>query len=213
MNQLHLARFVSAMLVCGLSACNRDRTGESLIGRSISQVEIRYAGERTVDERRLRNFISSNPGDSFTPERINSDVKSLYESGLVDDVRFLIEPDGDSVRIIAEVSTRPSFGPPFCIGNTAYSDKRLAEASGLTKEHPITVDALEEARQKLTAFYFSGGYVDAEVVCRAFQGGVPSPEDFIFVVDEGSKVPQGSAETKEAQQDAPEQPLPAAKFR
>jgi len=200
MNQQNIAKIVATALICGLSACEREKASVSLYGRSISQVEIRYAGERTADEVRLRRFILSKPGDSFTSEAIDSDVKSLYESGLVDDVRFLAEPDGPRVKLIAEVTTRPPSGPPLCIGNTAYSDKRLAEASGLTKDRPITINELEKARKKLKMFYISRGYLDAEVVCRAFQGGDPSPEDYLFVVDEGATIPQASTEIIEAQQ-------------
>ena len=129
-------------------------------------------------------------GDEITPEALDSDIKSLYESGLVDNVRFFAEPDGDSVKLIAEISTHRPFGPPFCRGNTAYSSLALSEASGLDKEHMVTVESLERARLKLKTFYVSRGYIDAEVVCRAFNGGEPRPDDFIFVIDEGSTVPQ-----------------------
>jgi outer membrane protein assembly factor BamA len=167
MNQSQIAMVIAGILACGLSACDKEDTAGALEGRTVSAVQIRYTGNRVIDEVRLDNLISTKPGDRFTREAIDADVKSLYESGMVNDVRFLAEPDGDSVRLIAEVSTRPPFGPPFCIGNTAYSDKSLAEASGLTKERPITIEGLEKARQQLKAFYVGRGYLDAEVICRA----------------------------------------------
>ena len=190
----------AAVVACVLSGCDREKSNKSLYGRKISDLEVRYIGDNTVEEKRLRTLITSKPGDRFTIAAIDLDVKALYESGLVDEVRFLSEPDGDAVRLIAEVSTRTPFGPPFCIGNTAYSDKSLAEASGLTTERPITTEGLEKARLQLKAFYVGRGYLDAEVTCRAFQGGDPSPEDYVFVVDEGATVPQASTGEKEAQQ-------------
>jgi outer membrane protein assembly factor BamA len=190
-------------MVCVLSGCDREKPSESLYGLFISKIEFRYQGDRTVEEQRLRAFVISKPGDRFTPEAIDSNVKSLNESGLVEDVRFLSKPEGNAVLLIAEVSTRRPFGPPFCIGNTAFSDKNLAGASGLTKDRKVTIEELEKARQKLKAYYVSHGYLGAQVVCRAFQGGDPSPEDYVFVVDEVATIPQASTEEKEAQQDAP----------
>jgi outer membrane protein insertion porin family len=187
MKQRHITQIFAALMACALSGCDREKASGSFHGRSISKIEFRYQGARTVEEQRLRSFVISKPGDLFTPDAIDSDVKSLYESGLVDDVRFLAEPDGAAVRLIAEVTTRRPFGPPFCIGNTAYSDKTLAEVCGLTKDLAITLEELEKSRQKLKAFYVSHGYPEAEVECRAFNGGDPSPEDFVFVVVEGEQ--------------------------
>lgn len=105
MTQSHIAFFIAGMLACGLSACYRGDAVGALEGRPVSVVQIRYRGARVIDEVRLDNFISTKPGDRFTRETIDADVKSLYKSGMVSDVRFLAEPDGDSVRLIAEVST------------------------------------------------------------------------------------------------------------
>jgi outer membrane protein assembly factor BamA len=199
MNQPLIATIIAGMLACGLSACVLVKTNGSLDGRSISSIQIRYVGKRTIGEDRIRSFISTKQGDKLTPEMIESDMMSLYESGLVDDVRFIAEPDGDTVRLIVEVSPHGS-GPPLCIGNTVFSDRRLSDASGITKDRTITVESLETARNSLREYYVNHGYVNAEVACRAFNGGDPTPEDYIFVVEEGSPPPQPAAET-EAQQD------------
>jgi outer membrane protein insertion porin family len=187
MKQRHITQIFAALMACALSGCDREKASGSFHGRSISKIEFRYQGARTVEEQRLRSFVISKPGDLFTPDAIDSDVKSLYESGLVDDVRFLAEPDGAAVRLIAEVTTRRPFGPPFCIGNTAFSDRRLADATGLSKERPITVESLKVARNSLKDYYVDHGYPEAEVECRAFNGGDPSPDDFVFVVVEGEQ--------------------------
>ena len=110
----------------------------------------------------------------------------------MDDVRVLAEPADGALRLIYAVTPRPPFGPPFCIGNTAFSDKRLAEASGLSENDLITVESLEAARKKIRAHYVMHGFADVEVVCRAWDGRSPRPEDYIFEVDEGLRVPKPS---------------------
>ena len=194
MKPRRITQIFTAVMACWLIGCDREKTSELLYRRNISELEVRYMGDRSVEEKRLRAFIVSKPGDRFTKEMIDTNVKLLYESGLVDDVRFLSEPDGHEVRLIAEVSAHIPSGPPFFTGNTVYSDKILAKASGLTKGLPNTIEELEEAQRKLKAYYVDHGYLDTEVVCRAFQGGDPSPEDYIFVIHEGHTVPQISTE-------------------
>ncbi len=186
MNRSHIALVLAATMAICLTACDKDKSANQFDGRSISHIEIRLTGEKWVDEHRIRTLIVSKPGDKYTPEALDADIKSLFESGLVDDVRFLAELDGERVRLIAEVSARPGFGPPFCIGNTAFSDKRLGDASGLSKERPITVESLMVAKGRLKDYYVKHGYPDVTVECRAFNGGDPSPDDLTFVVVEGS---------------------------
>jgi outer membrane protein insertion porin family len=70
-------------------------------------VTIRYRGAKTVNEDLLRNQMTSKAGSPYRAENLDKDITALYESGLVDDVRFLAEPVGDSVNLIAEVTTRP----------------------------------------------------------------------------------------------------------
>jgi outer membrane protein assembly factor BamA len=196
MKQRYFTKIFVALLVCLMPACNQDVAKDSMIGRTISEVEIRYTGDVTVSAARLKSLISSKSGSIYTHDSIDADVKALWDSGLVDDARFLVEAEGDSVRLIAEVSTRRPMGPPFCIGNSTYSDGELFEASGLPMTDVVSVEPLETARQKIKAFYITRGFVDVEVACRAFKGGDPSPQDYLFVVDEGSTVPQDSAQSK-----------------
>lgn len=181
-----LRLMLAAALACGLVGCGGGEKEVSFEGKTISQIEIRYAGRRTFGEQRLKNLIAVKPGDRYEAATLDTAIKTLFESGLVDDVRFLAEPEGDSVKIIAEITTRPPMGPAFCIGNTIFSDQTLARECGLKSGDEVTAEAIEAARKKLEAFYVSRGYADVVVTSRSFAGGDPSPDDFIFVVEEGS---------------------------
>ena len=60
-------------------------------GKKISEVSIRYVGKKTVDEARLRNLMSTKAGSIYRSENLDNDIKTLYESGLVDNVKFLAD--------------------------------------------------------------------------------------------------------------------------
>lgn len=168
-------------------------------GDQIGVVEVRFDGATDIDPVRVTSYLKLTNGSTYTADAVDDDIRALYESGLVDDVRVLAEPVEGDLRFIYTVTPRPPFGPPFCIGNTAFSDKRLAESSGLGVNDPITAESLEAARKKIQTHYVDHGYADAEVVCRAGAGGKPSPGDYIFEVDEGPRTPDPSNENQEAQ--------------
>ena len=160
--------------------------GVNYEGKKITDVEIRYRGKKTVDEAALRNSMSTRAGQVYSLERLDADIKSLYESGKVDDVRWLAEPAGDGVKLIAEVATRPDLDSVGFAGNTVFSDKKLAKESKLKSGGSLSDEQILTARRNIETYYQGYGYPDVSVKHRmqpADDGGV----SLIFLIDEGIK--------------------------
>ena len=156
-------------------------------GKNISEVTIRYRGAKTVDEDRLRNLMASKAGTTYRAESLDNDIKSLYESGLVDDVRFLAEPVGGSVKLIAEVTTRPGLGGVGFVGNTIFTDQKLAKESKMKAGGALSDEQILEARRNIEKYYQGSGYPDVTVTHRTQATGQEGLSDLIFVIDEGAK--------------------------
>lgn len=156
-------------------------------GKNITEVSVRYRGAKTVDEARLRDLMTSRSGTQYRSENLDKDIKALYESGLVDDVRFLAEPVGGSVRLIAEVTTRPGLGGVGFVGNAIFSDQKLAKESKLKAGGALSDEQILEARRNIEAYYQGYGYPDVTVTHRTQGTGQEGLSDLIFVIDEGTK--------------------------
>lgn len=156
-------------------------------GKSITEVTVRYRGAKTVDEARLRDLMTSKSGTPYRSENLDKDIKALYESGLVDDVRFLAEPVGASVRLIAEVTTRPGLGGVGFVGNSIFTDQKLAKESKLQAGGALSDEQILEARRNIEAYYQGYGYPDVTVTHRTQATGQEGLSDLIFVIDEGTK--------------------------
>ena len=140
-------------------------------GMRISKVKILYHGQKSVDEIRIRNLISSKPGSLYSADRLDSDIKSLWESGLVEDVRFFGTPCGGAVILTAEVTPHPTCDSRFLIvGNTVFSDKKIAAASGLTplfkSNARINSKAIADAGRKIEQLYQHQGFKDVKASCN-----------------------------------------------
>ncbi|MEI6179091.1 MAG: POTRA domain-containing protein [Verrucomicrobiota bacterium] len=131
--------------------------------------------------------MHSQPGTELKSSQIDADIRTLYESGLVDDVRFLAKPDGLAVRLIAEVTLRHSFGPSVFVGNTLFSDQRLAKETLLKLGTTLTHEELRTACREIETFYHNNGYPNAKATVTSFKGGKPTPDDFIFRIEEGAQ--------------------------
>ncbi len=156
-------------------------------GKNISEVEIRYNGPKTADEARLRNLMTSKAGAQYRSENLDTDIKSLYESGLVDDVRFLAEPVGGSVKLIAEVTTRPFLDGVGFVGNTIFTDQKLAKETKLKAGGTLSDEQILEARRNIEKYYQGYGYPDVTVTHRTQAGAQAGHADLVFIIDEGTK--------------------------
>ena len=123
----------------------------------------------------------------YRAERLDSDIKTLFESGLVDDVRFLAEPVGNNVRVIADVLTRDQISGVGFVGNTIFSDQKLAKETKLKAGGTMSDAQILEARRNLETYYQGYGYPDVLISHRTQATEQQGSSDLIFVIDEGAK--------------------------
>jgi len=155
-------------------------------GKNITSVEIRYRGSKTVDEAAIRSRLSTKAGQKYSTEKLDADIKKLYESGQVDDVRWLAEPSGSGVKLIAEVATRPALDAVGFVGNNIFSDKKLAKESKLKAGGALSDEEILAARRNIEAYYQGYGYPDV-TVSHKMQPGESGGASLIFIIDEGVK--------------------------
>jgi outer membrane protein assembly factor BamA len=204
MKHLHLSLIWLLVVSFWLTSCANQK---AMVGKPISSLEIRHLTPKYVNNQRILKFISSQPTTVFSEEKLTEDVRSLYESGLVEDVRFSAKPDGKSVRLVVAVSTRQGSGPVLFVGNTSFSDKKLWEQISnrhmkrikrmldhpldlatdkpiVQKDEKFLVEVLPAVCGELENFYRRQGYGRVRVTTGRWNGGPATPESFLFVIQE-----------------------------
>jgi len=178
---------LAALTFLAVLALTGTLKAQDFEGKTITEVAVRFTGAKTVDEARLRNLMTSKAGTPYHAESLDNDIKSLFESGLVDDVRFLAEAVGDKVRLIAEVTTRPGLGGVGFVGNTVFTDQKLAKESKMKTGGALSDEQILEARRNIEKYYQGYGYPDVKVTHKTQATGQAGLSDLIFVIDEGQK--------------------------
>jgi len=160
--------------------------GQATTGQVVKEIDVRYIGAPSVDKSRILANIGTRVGDVLTQEKLENDIKSLFESGDVDDVRIFTEPVSEGVRMVVVVSTRALLAEVVFNGNAGLSDRRLRRAIDLDVKKSFDDVDLKIAEEDIEALYQKKGYADAGVSYRVEQ----TPEGFsrvVFAVDEGAK--------------------------
>lgn len=160
---------------------------QDIEGKSVAEVAIRFSGSATVDEARIRSFISLRDGEAYRSEKVDNDIKSLYESGLVDDVRVLAEPAGEELKVIFDVTTRGSIVAVGFAGNSVFSDQKLAKETKLKVGGAMSDETILSARRNLETYYRGYGYPDVSISHRTQPSESGEGYDLIFMIEEGGK--------------------------
>jgi outer membrane protein insertion porin family len=182
------ARRAILAISLGAGLCGSPLFAQDFEGKPVSNVEVRYAGEKTVDEARIRASISTHGGDAYRAEKVDGDIKSLYDSGLVENVRVLAEPNGEAVNLIYEVTTRPPISGVGFSGNTVFKDARLARETKLKAGGSLSDAEVISAKQNIEKLYRDSGYPDVTISTKTQNSSVnPGHSDLVFIIDEGTK--------------------------
>ncbi len=177
----------SPVLMQSASAQNFLLEANQFEGKPVTKVEIRYRGAKTVNEARLRSHMAIAPGRKYSQTVVDEDIRTLYSSGLVDDVQFFAENAGNGVKVTAEVVTRPLINGLGFDGNTTFSDKKLANETKLAVGQILSDSQVIKARKNIEKIYQGYGYPDVGVSHRLQATERPGYADLIFLVQEGTK--------------------------
>lgn len=184
---LGLIAAISPLIPTSLVAQNFLHEVQSFEGKKVTSVVIQYRGTKTVNEARLRSHMATAPGKLYSQTMLDGDTRSLYTSGLIDDVQFYAEGAGGGVKITAEVVTRPLINGIGFDGNSVFRDDKLARDSKLSVGQVLSDSQILEAVRNIEKVYQGFGYPDVTVTHRLQATARPGYADLIFLVSEGVK--------------------------
>ncbi len=142
---------------------------------------IKVEGNQRIEDGTIRSYLLVQPGDPFDPDRIDRSLKTLYATGLFQDVRLGRVGDTLVVRVVENpIVNRVAFE-----NNHKLSDDQLRAALQLRPRAVFTPSVAESDRQRILDMYAKRGYYDATVepkVIRLEQNRV----DVVFQINEGS---------------------------
>ena len=153
----------------------------------VRQIEIQYAGPATLSRQRILSNMKTTVGQPYSETTIEDDVRSLYATGLVTNVRIYGEPLPDGVKVIVVVQTRVTLTEIAIQGNEAVKTKRIRRELGLKTGAALDEQALEQARERVVEMYQRRGYPDTDVQYKVETNEERGTARVTFAISEGRK--------------------------
>jgi len=154
----------------------------------IQSIEVQYSGPATVSQERILAQMRTAVGQPYSDSTVEDDIRNLYKTGTIQNVRIFAQPEGDGVKVIVAVQTRPVIRELVIDGAQRVSAKKLRKEIAVKLNAPVNEDDLQKARTKIIDIYQSKGFTDVTVDFRT----EPIDESkgtarVIYTVNEGAK--------------------------
>lgn len=144
---------------------------------------IRVDGAQRLEEETILSYLQIAKGDSVDADRLNSALKSLYATGLFQDVRMRIDPDN---TLVVQVKENPVINKVVFEGNSQVSKDDLEKEVQLKSRLVYTLPRVQADVKRLLDVYRRSGRFAATVtpkLVRLEQNRV----DLIFEIVEGDR--------------------------
>ena len=132
----------------------------------IRSIDVEYTGPASISKERILAQMRTKVGQIYSNEIVQEDIKALYGTGYIRNVRIFAQPQGDGVKVIVAVQTQAVLREIEINGAERVKPKRLRKEIKVRLNQAVNEQALEEARQKIIEVYQGKGYNDVSVEYR-----------------------------------------------
>ncbi len=147
-------------------------------------VEVRIEGNETMDASKLPKLVTR-AGQSFDPQSIEEDVRTLHRSRKFVDVHPKYVRVRQGVVVIFQVVERPMIRHVRFVGNEWVSTRTLKKKGEIDVGDSMDAYVVEEARRRVESYYHEKGYDAARV--KTVEGSKPGDRGAVFLIDEGMR--------------------------
>ena len=154
----------------------------------VRSIDVQYTGPATISRERILAQMRTKIGLPYSDTVAENDIRALYNTGQVQNVRIFGQPEGDGVKVIVAVQTRSMLNEIQIDGATRISPKKLRKNLGVKLNTPLREEDLEKGREKIMETYQAHGFNDVEVTFRVEAiDAIRGTSRAVYTVNEGIK--------------------------
>ena len=153
----------------------------------IKSIEIQYVGPQTLSREKILAQMRTKPGQPYSEGLVEQDIKALYRTGQVQNVRIFGQAEGEGVKVMVVLQTRSLVNEIEIEGAERISAKSLRKKINLKINGPLTEDELQKARESIVEAYQAKGFTDVDVKYRVDTDEARGTSRVIYTIVEGTK--------------------------
>lgn len=157
MKDFNLKKYFALFIAVCFSFCALNAT-------DVGRVVFEQTGALKVPNDLIEYIICLKAGEVFTQEKLNNDIKALYDSGYFSDVEAKTATTADGkTNINFKLTNTPRIQDIKIKGNEKFSNEKIIEQIRLKKSDPFTKKQLQESLENIKKLYYDSGYHDTTI--------------------------------------------------
>ena len=153
----------------------------------VKSIDVQFVGPETVSREKILANMRTRVGKSYSPTTTEEDIRNLYATGNVSNVRIFGEPALDGVKVIVVVATKSTISEVNIRGNLKFKESKLRDQITTKPGDALSEAGLEADRQKILDYYRGKGFGDIDVRYRTEGNEKQGTSRVVFDVMEGAK--------------------------
>lgn len=153
----------------------------------VRQIDVQYAGSGAIAKEKILANMRTRVGKPYSELAVEEDIRNLYNTGNISNVRIFGEPMTDGVKVIVVVQAKAQVSEVVIQGASQLKESRLRKEITVKPKDTLNESAVEQDRQKLADYYSNKGFTEATVTVKTEVDEKLGTARVVFSIDEGGK--------------------------
>jgi outer membrane protein insertion porin family len=146
--RIFFSLIVSGILLAGISGASAQSAP------IVKEIAVEYVGAPSISRERVLANLATQVGQPYSERAAENDIRNLYTTGGVANVRIFAEPLGDGVKVTVLLQGRPVIEEILIEGAEQIPMNRVRREIGSKVGDVLSEERLEEDRQKILTGIF-----------------------------------------------------------
>lgn len=157
-------------------------------GPIIRDIVVENVGAPSISKERVLANLATKVGQPYSERAAEQDIRALYATGGVSNVRLFAEPLGDGVKVTVLLQGRPVIEEVLIEGAEQIPLSRVRREISTKVGDVVSEEVIEDDRQKIIKLYEDKNYSEVDVTYRIQEIPGNNRSRVIFSISEGPKL-------------------------
>ena len=153
----------------------------------VRQIDVQYAGAGAIAKEKILANMRTRVGKPYSELAVEEDIRNLYNTGNISNVRIFGEPMSDGVKVIVVVQSKAQVAEVLIQGASQVKESRLRKEISVKPKDTLNESAVEQDRQKIADYYSNKGFTEVTVTVKTTVDEKLGTAKVVFSIDEGGK--------------------------
>ncbi|MEO8352320.1 MAG: POTRA domain-containing protein, partial [Chthoniobacteraceae bacterium] len=132
-------------------------------GPIVKEIDVQFAGPASISKEKILANMRTRVGKPYDDRIVEEDIRNLYATGNINNVRIFGEPVPAGVKVIVVVAAKAQMTEVVLNGVSAFSPGRIRKLIEAKPGETLNEAAIEIDKQKVLQYYADKGYPEASV--------------------------------------------------